>query len=368
MSHLFGLGVAIHAQAFPLTDSCVKGSSFAMRFRTFWLSVSVLSACKYHPPEPPPGPQYQAYGAPACGSPCYAPQNYGAPQYAQQAYPAPPYGAPQGYAQSYGAPPGYAQPYAAPPAPQPYAQPAPMQPNPPARVQTVPRSTYVTPVAPAPAPPPPPARPSSPFAFANLDPNDDGVVGPPEEITDCLSRLSSLGVRAHAAKLAVHTEGQMTCGAPQVVVYEGGPAGVKWSSPPMVTCQVALGLSRFETILQEEAQRTLATRVKRIVHMGTYSCRPMVRFNLASEHSFANAIDIQAIELENGKRVTVLADWGPPASPPGTANSRFIQTAGHRAYDEDVFSNVLSPAWDALHNDHLHLDQARYRVDGTRVR
>ncbi len=324
-----------------------------------WLGLFALSACKYHPPEPAQAPHYQAYGAPACGSPCYAPQNYGAPQYGQQVYPSQPYGAPQGYA---------SPPYAAQPTPQPYAQQGYAQPGTAPRPQPAPRSTYVPPAAQPTAPPVQPPRPASPFAFANLDPNDDGVVGPPEEISDCLARLSSLGVRAHAAKLGVHTEGQMTCGAPQVVVYEGGPAGVKWSSSPMVTCQVALGLSRFETILQEEAQRTLGTKVKRITHMGTYSCRPMVRFNLASEHSFANAIDIQAIELENGKRVTILADWGPPASAPQTANSRFIQTVGHRTYDEDVFSNVLSPAWDALHNDHMHLDQGRYRVDGTRVR
>lgn len=220
-----------------------------------------------------------------------------------------------------------------------------------------------------PQPQPPSAKgPRAPWAVANLDPNDDFVVGPPAEISDCMARLTALGVRAHAGEQPVHSEGKQTCGAPQVVVYDVGPTGVRWSSPPKVTCLVALALARFETILQEEAQRNFAVKVKRVDHMGTYSCRPMVRFNMASEHSFANAIDFSGVELENGKRITVDAHWGPPAENPISPEGRFMRAVGHRLYEEDVFSVVLSPAWDALHKNHLHLDQARYRVDATRPR
>jgi hypothetical protein len=31
-----------------------------------------------------------------------------------------------------------------------------------------------------------------------------------------------------------------------------------------------------------------------------------------------------------------------------------------------VFSNVLTPFWDAHHANHFHLDLARYRVNGAR--
>jgi hypothetical protein len=37
-----------------------------------------------------------------------------------------------------------------------------------------------------------------------------------------------------------------------------------------------------------------------------------------------------------------------------------------RAYDEEVFSHVLTPFFNAAHRNHFHLDLARYRGDGTR--
>lgn len=224
------------------------------------------------------------------------------------------------------------------------------------------------PPAPAPRPSPAPKGPSAPWAVANLDPNDDYTVGPPDLVPDCLARLAALGVKARPAEQPVHQEGARTCGTPQAITYDSGPTGVKWSSPPKVTCLVAIALSRFETILQEEAQRHLSARVKRIDHMGTYSCRPMVRFNMASEHSFANALDFSGVELDSGKRITIDGHWGPPAEQPAAPEGKFLRAVGHRLYDEDVFSVVLTPAWDALHKNHLHLDQARYRVDANNPR
>ena len=38
----------------------------------------------------------------------------------------------------------------------------------------------------------------------------------------------------------------------------------------------------------------------------------------------------------------------------------------NRLYDEGAFSVVITPFFDSLHRDHFHLDQARYRVDGSR--
>lgn len=226
------------------------------------------------------------------------------------------------------------------------------------------------PVAARPGTPPPAPPPVSraPWAVANEDGGDDYVVGPPTELPDCVARLAALGVRARPSSQPVHQEGKQTCGAPQVVTYEAGPSGARWSSPPQVTCLVALALSRFETIIAEEAQRQFATKVKRIDHLGTYACRPMIRFNMASEHSFANAIDIRGVELADGRRINVESHWGLMTAPPSTPAAHFLRTVGRRAYDEGAFSVVLGPPWDALHKDHLHLDQARYRVDGLVVR
>jgi len=203
-------------------------------------------------------------------------------------------------------------------------------------------------------------------ANANTNPDDDGVVGPPDVIAECDARLKEAGVTFRSASLPVKTQpGGHACGAPQAIVYERGPGAIAWGSP-IVTCGLALGMARYEAILQEEAQRTLGSKVKRIEHGGTYSCRTMARFRLVSEHSYANAIDVRAFVLESGKRVSVEGDFGSTAAPPATKASEFLRETSHRAFDENVFSNVLTPHFDALHRDHFHLDEARYRTDGSR--
>jgi hypothetical protein len=49
-----------------------------------------------------------------------------------------------------------------------------------------------------------------------------------------------------------------------------------------------------------------------------------------------------------------------------SGEARFLRELANRAYDEELFSVVLTPYWDKLHRDHFHFDLARYRVDGTR--
>jgi hypothetical protein len=155
------------------------------------------------------------------------------------------------------------------------------------------------------------------------------------------------------------------CGAPQVVFYDRGPTGMTWGSP-MVTCQLALGMARFEAIAQQEAQRSMGSSVKKVVNAGTYSCRKMVRFNMASEHSYSNAVDIRAFEFANGRHARVEQDFGPTNGSASTAAASFLRASANRAFDEQVFSVVLTPHFDALHRDHFHFDQARYRTDGSR--
>jgi hypothetical protein len=158
-----------------------------------------------------------------------------------------------------------------------------------------------------------------------------------------------------------------TCGTEQAVVYRRGPEALRWSARPHVTCRMALALARFEQIAQEEASKQLGRKIRRVTQGGTYSCRKMQRFaNMVSEHSYANAIDIRSFELEGGKRVGVLADFGALDTEPTRAEALFLRRLARRLYDEKVFSVVLTPYFDSLHRDHFHFDLARYRLDGTR--
>ncbi len=211
---------------------------------------------------------------------------------------------------------------------------------------------------------------AGPRVLADLDPDNDELVGPPELITDCEGKLRALGVLFKAADLPVK-EGNAkrpTCGAPQAVVYQRGPAKVRYNSAPILSCGMALGLARFEQVLNEEAQRHLGQEIARIEHGGTYNCRKMARFKLVSEHAYANAIDIRSVTLKNGRNLSVLKTFGKLDAEPKRPEARFWRSAANRMYDESTFSVVITPFFDALHKDHIHLDQARYRIDGSRPR
>jgi hypothetical protein len=214
----------------------------------------------------------------------------------------------------------------------------------------------------------PVAAPSGPPPLVSEDLTDDGIVGPPEVLDDCTGRLTAASVEWSVSRIPVHeTKGGLVCGAPEVVRYAGGPSSIRWSkSSPKVTCGLALSLGPFERIVQEEAERCFGRRVVKIEHMGTYNCREMAAYpGWVSEHSYGNAIDIKRFVLAGGKTVDVLGHYGDAAAGPSDPASRFLQAVAARAYDENVFSVVLTPAFDRAHRNHFHLDLARYRVDGT---
>jgi len=200
---------------------------------------------------------------------------------------------------------------------------------------------------------------------ADTDPNNDAIVAPPDVIDGCEQALEQAKVAYRPATLPLRTQRSgAQCGAPQVVIYERGPADIRYDNPPLLTCGMALALSRFERVVQEEAERIFGLRVTRIRQMGTYACRKMVRFRMLSEHSYANAIDLEKFVLADRRVISVKEHYG--GAQTDTAESRFLRTIARRAYDDAIFSVALGPPWDKLHSNHLHFDLARYRVDGTR--
>jgi hypothetical protein len=206
-------------------------------------------------------------------------------------------------------------------------------------------------------------------AYANLDPSDDDVLGPPDPYADCEAELASAGIKYRAASLPVHVppRSKIACGAPQVVTYLRGPGNIAYNAAPLVTCAMALALASFERILQREALAILGSPVTRIDQLGTYNCREMAAYpGWVSEHSYANAIDIGSFALKNGKTIEVLRDFDVGDAPPSKPGASFLRVVSRRANDEDVFSHVLTPFFDAHHKNHFHLDLSRYRADGTR--
>lgn len=215
---------------------------------------------------------------------------------------------------------------------------------------------------------PPPPKPRSPWAYANVDPDDDYVVGPPDLRPTCEQELAAAGVKFAPAKLpvVVQPKSKITCGAPQVVMYQGTSQKIAWQPSVMITCTMALALARLEAILQEEAQATFKKKVVRVHHVGTYACREMAAYpGWVSEHSYANAIDLVDFVLEDGRTIDVLKHFAPKSAAATSPSGAFLRAVSQRAFREEVFSSVLGPFFDARHANHFHLDMARFRSDGT---
>ena len=108
------------------------------------------------------------------------------------------------------------------------------------------------------------------------------------------------------------------------------------------------------------AARYLGSPVVQIKVAASYSCR--TRNGLAgaklSEHGLANALDISAFLLADGRKVTLRRGWrGAPAE------QAFLR-AVHRSACKR-FTTVLGPDADKYHQDHFHVDLARHNRKGT---
>jgi len=125
------------------------------------------------------------------------------------------------------------------------------------------------------------------------------------------------------------------------------------SSPVVVSCRVALGLAMLDRHgVVPAAQLHLGTRVIRIDHLGTYSCRNInhAPSGRRSRHATADAVDIAGFQLADGRRLTLTADWPSPDAG-RAAFLRAVRDAACRWFDV-----TLSPDFNALHHDHFHLD------------
>ena len=107
------------------------------------------------------------------------------------------------------------------------------------------------------------------------------------------------------------------CGSAAVVQLKrvGATAPVEISPPATLNCRMVVKLHQWvETSLQPAARETFNAPVRRLVNASGYTCRNRYGSRAAtakiSEHAFANALDVSAIVLADGRNVDVLSNWG----------------------------------------------------------
>jgi len=130
-------------------------------------------------------------------------------------------------------------------------------------------------------------------------------------------------------------------------------AGMPTANLGAMTCPLARQFARWtREAVQPAADRYFNSKVVRIESFGTYACRPVngVPGGRLSEHGRANAVDIAAFVLADGRRVNVRDGWHGEDED----QRRFLRTihqAGCRR-----FTVGIGPDANAQHHDHFHFD------------
>lgn len=129
-------------------------------------------------------------------------------------------------------------------------------------------------------------------------------------------------------------------------------------APTVLSCDSALSLALWERhILQPAAERHLQAPAARIEHFGAYACRNVGNRPDArrSRHAAADALDVSAIVLNDGRRISVRRHWSQPGM-----EGRFLRALHSGACR--VYDAVLGPEYDAAHRDHFHLERGGFRA------
>jgi len=156
--------------------------------------------------------------------------------------------------------------------------------------------------------------------------------------------------------------GPSVCGALRPFAVTGAVQGsVQLRPMALLRCPMVPAVDRWvERVVIPAARYYLGSSVVELKVAASYSCRAMNHVDGArlSEHGHANAIDIAAFVLADGRVVAVKSGWW------GALAERTFLRAVHRDAC-DIFTTVLGPGYDANHRDHFHLDLARHGRNGS---
>lgn len=175
------------------------------------------------------------------------------------------------------------------------------------------------------------------------------VTAPATSTRDCMAQLSEAGVRF--TPLADRDYGG-GCNARGSLRLDD--IGTPTTNLGPMTCGLARNFVAWVRFAVKPAgQRVFGQDVVRVETFGTYSCRNIYggRSGRLSQHAFANAIDVSAFVLADGRRIALLGGWEG-----STSEREFLRLI--RASACRRFGTVLSPDYNAAHANHFHFDMS----------
>jgi hypothetical protein len=171
------------------------------------------------------------------------------------------------------------------------------------------------------------------------------------EGAQCLAQLSATGARYAPLPDRYYAPGCQAVGSVRLERLAGDRGSFALANLGPVACPLAdafAGWARYG--VDRAARQMLGSPLDRIETMGSYACRNIASGARLSAHSRAEAIDIGAFVLADGRRISVKQGWN-SASEQERAFLRTIHSSACKR-----FGTVLGPAYNAAHEDHLHVE------------
>lgn len=170
--------------------------------------------------------------------------------------------------------------------------------------------------------------------------------GDPQTCLAVLQRASAQGLVSFREE--PQPKGECTIAQP-IRISKFGP--VSLSSSFLASCPMAVASTMYVTRSHQLLQQTeVASPLRRIEHVGSFACRNVYHRQQGqrSEHATAEAWDITAFQLANGRWLRVAKNWQEPASE--SAALHILWRNGCAS-----FGNALGPDYNAAHASHFHL-------------
>lgn len=168
----------------------------------------------------------------------------------------------------------------------------------------------------------------------------------------CHARLGQAEARFSPLPDQYYGAGCSTLDTVQLSALRGDHSSLAIANLGPVACPLAETFAAWARYGVDRAARSiLGSPLARIETMGSYSCRDVAGTARRSAHATANAIDVSAFVLADGRRISVKRDWRG-----GSAAEREFLRVVHRSACKRL-GTVLGPDYNAAHEDHFHLER-----------
>ena len=170
------------------------------------------------------------------------------------------------------------------------------------------------------------------------------------EARRCIAELSASGADFAPLSDRYYGAGCQSLDSVQLDRVGGDVGSLAVTNLGPLACPLAntfAGWARYG--VDRAARQILGSPLAKIETMGSYSCRNVAGTGRLSAHSRAEAIDIGAFVLADGRRVSVKDGWN------ASREEREFLRVIHRSACKR-FGTVLGPDYNRDHHDHFHLE------------